>query len=379
MSILVPLGGQILDGTFVISGVASIPVPGPNLGSSLRGAGESDRGMALHRYVAGNENRLAVVALGALLEGSGRGYNPLVLHGPHGLGKSHLARGLVDLWNADDRRGEALVTTAADFAREFATAIASDSVDAFRKRHRTASLWVLEDLGDLTTKQAAQQELLLTLDTLSDAGAVVVVTSRSAIGEMPRLHRSLVSRLSAGLVVALSEPGKSARLEIFRDLAAARDIPLAPAVAQLLAEEITGTVFDLAAALLELYMAGKPTGGTTNIEWARRYLADRAARSVPTLREIVAFVAKYFSVKQTVLRSGSRTQSVVLARGVAMYLARRLTTQSLKQIGRSFSNRDHTTVLHHCRKIDGLLGSDPMIRRAVVDLERLLTNYTARR
>ena len=143
MPILVPLGGQILDGTIVISGVASIPVPGPNLGSSLRGAGESDRGMALHRYVAGNENRLVVVALDALLEGSGHGYNPLVLHGPHGLGKSHLARGLVDLWNTDERRGKALVTTAADFAREFATAIASDSVDAFRMRHRTASLWVL--------------------------------------------------------------------------------------------------------------------------------------------------------------------------------------------------------------------------------------------
>ncbi len=382
-SILTPGARADLDGPIVKSGVTSICLPGPNLDTSpLRGR-RLDRAEQSHaatkpprRFVMGSENSLADVAVRELVDGTGRRYNPLVLCGTSGVGKSHLALGLTNLWRADATRGEAIYTTAADFARDFAAACDANLIDKFRRRHRSAALWVLEDIGDLATKKAAQFELIHTLDALIDLGAWVVVTSRVPIALASRIESALISRLSAGLVVSLAPPAREARLEILRDLAATRDIRLAEPVAQLLASSVTGTVPELGAVLLELQTSGRATGKAVDVDMARSYLASRDRRAQPSPGEIIALSARYFSLTQAALRSKTRTQSVVLARGVAMYLLRSLTTESLQQIGRRLGGRDHTTVLHQCRKIERLVESDPEIQRAVDELRRLLTNIS---
>ncbi len=176
----------------------------------------------------------------------------------------------------------------------------------------------------------------------------------------------LQSRLQAGLVVSVELPGPAARAIILRRLAAARGIKASESLIELLAEKVSGAAPVLNAALIALQ-----TGGSVNIEAARRWLANRH-REDPSLREISFATARYFSLRLGDLRSAARHRTLVVARGVAMYLCRSLTRLSLEQIGGYFGGRDHTTVSYSCRRTEELLQTEPAIREAVVQLQSRL-------
>ena len=173
----------------------------------------------------------------------------------------------------------------------------------------------------------------------------------------------LQSRLQAGLAIPVVPPGPAARAIILRRLAGSQGIELSEPLVEFLAEQISGTVPVLAAALVELRM-----GGSLSIEAARRWLADRRCQD-PSLQEIARATAQHFSVRLADLRSTARRRVLVIARGVAMYLCRSLTRLSLEQIGSYFGGRDHTTVSHGCRRIEDLLHVEPAICEAVVQLQ----------
>ena len=181
-------------------------------------------------FFAGPENRLVEVAVRSVVEEQINGYNPLVFYGPSGTGKSHLAHGLAAAWKARDRRQRVVCTTAVDFARELADAIETQGVDEFRAKHRGAALLVVEDLGMLATRKSgklnAQEELIHTLDALVAEDRWVVVTASAAPAALPGILPALQSRLTAGLLIPLAPPGVEARLAIFEQLAALRNIPL---------------------------------------------------------------------------------------------------------------------------------------------------------
>jgi chromosomal replication initiator protein len=357
------------DEAEMVDGVVDIPLPGRALESAAGQCGA----VAARHFVAGPENHLVEIAVRSVIEGPTNGYNPLVFYGPSGTGKSHLAHGLAAAWKARDRRQRVVCTSAVDFARELADAIETQGVDEFRLKHRGAAFLVLEDLGMLASRKSgklnAQEELIQTLDTMVAEERWVVVTAPVPPTALQGILPALQSRLTAGLVVGLSPPGIDARLAILEQMAAIRDIALPESVARVLAEGLVVTAPELAGSLVQLAAPAEFHGDKFDVEAARRYVAKRSGKRRPSLHEIALATARHFSLRLTDLRSPVRRRALVVARGVAVYLARQLTEESLEKIGGYFGGRDHSTVMHSCRKTEELLGCDPAVREAVERLK----------
>jgi len=352
----------------VVDGVVIIPLSGKTHEPRSDRADAPDRAPGLRPFLVGPENRLVEPAIRAVLGEQPSHYNPLVLLGPSGTGKSHLARGILDQWRDVNPKKRAVFTTAADFARELADAIDTQDTDEMRARYRKARLVVLEDIGSLAGKAVAQEELVHVLDALPATDSQVVVTALAPIGQLPGISARLRSRLEAGLTVPLSLPGAATRRVVLLRSAGLRGISLSEPVAKLLADGLSVSVPELDGALLQLEMPARLHGGMIDAEAVRSYLAHRNGASEPALRDIAIAAARFFTLTLTELRSASRRRAVVTARGVAIFLARQLTPKSLEQIGQYFGGRDHTTVMHALRKTEGLVKTDPAIRQAVAQL-----------
>jgi len=375
-----------------VNGVLSTLSSGPAVATDVGFPRDQNRVVTLRRFVSGPENLLALTAIERLLEqglrrtrGAGRAaasktdnaeatpdmsYSPLALYGPSGVGKSHLARGLAAEWLRRRKQSRAVCLTAAEFAGGYAEAVEQRSVEAWREELRCADLLVLEDLGQIAAKPVVQSELLHTLDALADRRATVVVTSRLAPKDTAALAPALRSRLTGGLCVPLAPPGAAARQAILSALAATKRLPLDESLARTLAQALEVTAPELAGALAQLELLAHSERSPLDAQLVEQYLATRERPKPPSLPGIASQTARYFTLRVAELKSSSRRRAVVAARDVAMYLARQMTGKSLKQIGEYFGGRDHTTVLHGCRKTENLIQSDPTTRLAVVELRR---------
>ncbi len=373
----------MIDDVFSIPLVANLPVGELNLEMLARpvkphrgwpAVADKSLETATSEFLAGSENRLIGVAIEALLKRPEPGYNPLVIHGPSGTGKTHLARGLAA--ERLDERGpksqSVVYVTGADFARLLGEAIDARETAKLRERFRGASLLILDDLTALATKRVAQQELIHTLDAVIDGGGQVVVTSRTPPDRIATLLPALGSRLSAGLTVSLALPAAPARLALLERFAAMRRIALPATAARSLAEGLSVTVSELSGALTELHWQAAREGSSIDAARVRRFLADRQLRLRPSLRTITAMSAKYFGLRMSDLTGPSRRRGIVQARATAMYLARLLTGRSLSELGAYFGRRDHTTVLHSVRLIESRLRADPTTKRAIAEIRKLL-------
>jgi chromosomal replication initiator protein len=304
-----------------------------------------------------------------VLHGDGR-YTPLVLTGPPAAGKTHLALGLAAAWVQTRPPGGLIVATAAEFTQQYAQAAQDHDMDVLRGSYRTSKFMVLEDLAALAGKVTAQQELLHTIDALVDAGAQIIATCREPLARTSWLLSGLRSRLSAGLEVPLALPEAAARTVIVEELAAARGTQITRSAARALAEGIPGSVPELLGALTALELSRTNQQAPIGPEDVENYLISRQRGPSAGLPKLCALAARRFGLKVADLKSPSRQRTVVLARGVAMYLARQTSGKTLVQIGRFFGDRDHSTVLHACRQIERLLHSDAETRQAVEALQK---------
>jgi chromosomal replication initiator protein len=353
----------------------------------------SPNGLA-REFVTGPENRLAAATIERLLtpndepafdestvasddESSylfsrNQSLSPVIFYGPPGTGKSHLVHGLVEAWKHLRPDDSVVLITAAEFAQQYADAVDKRAVGRWRSRFRSADLFVLEDLAHLSTKLAAQSELLHTIDSLADRDSLVIVTSRLPPHELPTLLAGLQSRLLAGLSVPLVLPEADARRQILSRLCEVRKLSLSETSLRLLARSLVLPAPELSGVLANLEHAARTTGRALDDSFVRAYVRQRAAARQPPLRAIATHTSRHFALRVSDLRSPSRRRGVVQARDVAMYLARQLTSKSLKQIGEYFGGRDHTTVLHGCRKTERLMHSDSATLDAIVALRQSL-------
>jgi chromosomal replication initiator protein len=260
--------------------------------------------------------------------------------------------------------------TGAEYARQYAAAIAGDWLDAFREQHRSSALFVLDGIGQLASKRAAQQELCRTLDILSDQEAFVVITDRTLPWHLTSLAPALQSRLSAGLAVPLAVPGGAVRRMVLERLATERGLTMTK-------RTVDALVAGLAVPLARLHeglasLQAQSAGSSIELRDVRQFLLGQHRAKAPTLKNIALVTAKYYGLKLSELKSPLRRQQLVAARGIVIYLARRLTGESLMTIGAFLGGRDHTTILHGYQRTEKLIKRDPMTRHAVAELGRVL-------
>jgi chromosomal replication initiator protein len=354
--------------------VIEIPIPGQKNHAPSEDREQTAPVLPRRSFLAGPENRLAAVVVRSMLQRSANGCNPVTLYGPSGSGKSHLALGLAAAWKEKHRRERVECTTAADFARELAEAVAAQGLDEFREKYRQAALVVIEDLHQLAERRSAkldaQEELIHTLNALTKQGSWALLTSTIAPGECSGILPLLQSRLMGGLIVPLALPGYTARLALIRQQSAALQCELSKPAIEALAQGVQGSVPEIQRMMARFASAPPQRAKPVGLKAVKQFLNRRALNDIPSLREIAVVTAKHFGLNAALLRGPSRKRNHVLARDLAIYLSRQLFHFSLEEIGRSFGGRDHTTVMHSCRKIETLAKTDAPCRRELELLKK---------
>lgn len=364
-----------------VDGVCSIPFSTPySLGEAARSAPDPRREkrtpeeLPLRDFVAGPENVVAVEAVRGVLYATRGEYSPLVLHGPTGVGKTHLASGLAELWRgraASESKNLVLEWNFADFARRYAEAIDTQASDEWNRRFLQVSLLVIEDIDAAKGKDAAQEELVRILDLFATDGRQVIITAKQAPERSKQLCPRLRSRLCAGLAVSVASPGPAARETIIEQLAEQFDVTLESSKVRHMATQAPATYPQLRGLMLELRTSMR--GDQLDERVLETAINRRTSDKTPTIETIAASSARYHGVKLADLRSPSRRRQVVTARGVAMVLARELTDISYQQIGAFFGGRDHTTVLHGCRQTALRSEQDEATKAAIDELRGQLS------
>jgi chromosomal replication initiator protein len=313
-------------------------------------------------FIAGPENAL-VRELAEAATSETLNYNPIVLCGPIGVGKTSLAHALAALRRERLQLTNVVATTGSDLVRALAHAIEADDAADFRSRHQQCDLLLIDDVHQLVGKAASQQFLIAAIDVLLARGALIIATLRQLPQAIAGLAPPLASRLAGGLVVPLAPPGRLARRELVRQSASRLSVPLTDDVIERIAGEDEPLARSLSPsqlrhAVLQL-AADAPCDAENKSQPNAKLICKQAAIAV----------ARHSGLTLAELRGKSRRQAVADARGLAMYLARRLCGASYAVIGRQFGHRDHTTVLHACNKFDGLAASDDATRRLAMELE----------
>ncbi len=294
------------------------------------------------------------------------------LYGPAGVGKSHLVRHFVREARRKTPRRRVVCETAAEFLAALSQAFSRQDRVEFHDRYAEADLLVLEDLAPLQGRIPAQRMLIAILDDLKRGGRRALVTCATRPGGLEKMLPRFVNRLRGGLCVPLELLGRTSRLGFAKHAAASRQIPLSPRAAAVLADEGPGTPRELLAALVNLEMRARNGRTDSDDSLMRAHLSASHARQAVPLAKIAGAVAEFFKTPVSELRSWGRPKRSTLPRQIAMHLARELSGQSAAQIARFFGRKNHTTVVHACRRTRTLLAGDPAFARDIERLRRML-------
>ncbi len=318
-------------------------------------------------FVVGASNHMSHAAALAVGEKPGVLYNPLVIYGGVGLGKTHLMHAIGHRILEDRPDAVIYYMSAEKFMNQMIAAIQTGSTLAFREKYRRADLLLIDDVQFLATKDATQEEFFHTFNALYEAQKQIVLTSDKPPREIAGLEERLVSRFNSGVVTDVKPPELETRVAILQKRAAADRFHLPSEIALLIASHVKGNVRELEGCLLRLIAYTSITGrAEPTAEMAEEILKEfvNAESLAIDPDRIVEVVAAHYGITREQLKSKRRTNSVALPRQVAMYLMRRQTTLSLAEIGRFF-DRDHTTVIHACAKIERLMKSDRIVHDAI--------------
>jgi len=336
--------------------------------------------LLLNEFVGDRESGLIRVVVDSFL--AEPRYNPLVIIGPAAVGKSVLTNGLADRWNQRNPNHLALLLRGEDFARNYADALETDSLGKFRRKFLQAGAVVLDGLESLAEKNSAQLEFARVLDSLCDQKIPTLITCRGE-PELPQFHPALWSRLHGGLLAPLLPPGSEARRKILLDLLRRSRLRLQPDALEVLVQGLARdhaarpTVPQLATAINQLASHVGDAPQPWSVDVVQDFLAEQSSGSTITTSDIVRIVAEYFGLRVSDVRGSSRRRQVVRARGLATYLARQVTNQSLESLGQYFGGRDHTTAMHACRSMEELLKTDPLLQQAAAALTQRLATHSS--
>jgi chromosomal replication initiator protein len=332
--------------------------------------------LTFDQFVIGDSNRLAHAAALTVAEMPAQAYNPLFICGPPGVGKTHLLSSIANMLIAHDPTLSVRATTGEAFTNEFLGALGARSTELFKARFRDIDVLLVDDVQFLERKARTEEEFFHTFNALHDGGRQVVLTSDRPPRDLRALEDRLRERFEAGLVADIQTPDYATRLAILRKRAHHDGIDLADDEAlDAIAEHVESNVRALEGALIRVVAFSSLTGRPFTSELARevlRSLYPRPSRPggnrTHTIADVQQAICTHFSLTPEELLSSARAPRIVWPRQLAMYLARQLTGASLPAIGREFGGRDHTTVLHACRRASQRMADDEETREAVEEL-----------
>ena len=332
-------------------------------------------GYTFERFVEGKSNQLALAAAQQVAEHPGSSYNPLFLYGGVGLGKTHLMHAVGNAMRRQNPEAKIVYLHSERFVADMVKALQLNAINDFKRFYRSVDALLIDDIQFFANKDRSQEEFFHTFNALLEGGQQMILTCDRYPREIEGVEERLKSRFGWGLTVAVDPPDLETRVAILMKKAELSHISLAPDAAFFIAQRIRSNVRELEGALKRVIASANFTGRPFDIDLIKDSLKDLLALQDKqvSLDNIKRKVAEYYKIKVADLMSKRRNRSVARPRQVAMAMAKELTHHSLPEIGDAFGGRDHTTVLHACRKIRELRDVSPDISEDYQNLLRALT------
>lgn len=315
-------------------------------------------------FVIGKSNELAFGAARHVVEHPASQYNPLFIHGGCGLGKTHLLQAICNGLNDKQEGLRCRYVSGEEFTNDYVYAVKSREQDAFRRRYRDVDALIIDDVHFLANKRATQAEFLQTLKAIDGQQTQIVLSSDAHPKMIGHFSDALVSRFVQGMVVRVDSPDVAVRAEVLRRRAHRLKVEIPDAVINYIAENFRANIRELEGALLKVVAHAQISSQPVTLPLAERAIKDLVRQTAPVvmLSDIESIVAIYFGLTPADLHTSRKSRNIALARGIAMYLARKHTDMSYPEIGRFMGNKNHSTVILAARRISKMLQANETVR-----------------
>jgi chromosomal replication initiator protein len=335
---------------------------------------------SFENFVIGENNSFAANAAIAIAKNPGTAYNPCLIYGGVGLGKTHLIQSIGNSAYREFPHLKIVYVTAETFTNEFILAIKEKSAHRFKNKYRKVDVLLIDDIHFLPGKVETQEELFHTFNALYDANKQMVFTCDRPVSELKALSDRLRSRFERGLNVDLQPPNYETRIAILKQKIENKKIAIPDEVIDLICKNVTTNVRDLEKALTKLIAYGDLVNKKITIDIAAQQLKDFFShpqhKNIP-LDLIQRVVANYFGISSNDLKCKKRTKAIAFPRQIAMYISREVTEYSTTEVGLDFGGRDHTTVMHACQKIENRIKTDPTLEPTIQHLIKAIKEKNA--
>lgn len=332
-------------------------------------------------FVIGVNNSFAANAAIAISKNPGIAYNPCLIYGGVGLGKTHLIQSIGNFVHREFEGSKVVYVTAENFTNEFILAIRDKSTHKFKNKYRNADVLLIDDIHFLQNKTETQEELFHTFNALYETNKQMVFTCDRPVSELKTLSDRLRSRFERGLNVDLQPPSYETRFAILKKKIESSGISIPGEVVNLICNNVTTNVRDLEAALTKLVAYAELVNKNITIEIAQSQLKDifsNPRQNNVTIDIIKRVVADYFGLSHNELSGKKRTKAIAFPRQMAMYITREITEYSTTEVGLDFGGRDHTTVMHACQRIENKMKMDPTLEPILQHLIRAIKEHSTK-
>jgi chromosomal replication initiator protein len=332
------------------------------------------------RYIVGENNKFAANAAHAISKNPGKAYNPFLIFGGVGLGKTHLMQAIGNYIheNTDNR---VICITSENFLNEYLEGLREEKMSDFKNKYRETDVLLIDDIQFFTDKPGVQEELFHTFNSLLNAKKQIIFTCDRPVEELKKFPERITARFKQGLKADLQPPRYEERCVILKSVAETRGVVFPDEVIDLISKSISSNIRELISALNNLIAYSELMGKPITLEIAQKHLKDIFNDIRPanlSMDNIIRVTSEYFGLTPNDLKGKKRSQNIVFARQLSMYIGREMTDYSTTEIGQDFGGKDHTTVMYSIEKIRNKLLTDPTLEATIESIKRAIKEFSAK-